>query len=55
MSVKQGNNQVKNTCKKLTVKLKMVKKDNFTSATVFKSTFEHFCSNYLHQNTARIG
>ena len=36
MGVKQGNNQVKNTCKKLTVKFKMVKKDNFTSATVFK-------------------
>lgn len=41
MGVKQGNNHFKNTCKKLTVKLKMVKKDNFTSATVFKSKFEN--------------
>lgn len=40
IGVKQGNNQVKNKCEKLTVKLKMVKKDNFTSTTVFKSTFK---------------
>ena len=51
MGVKQGNNQVKNKCEKLTVKLKMVKKDNFTSTTVFKSTFKILCDLFTSEHS----